>query len=50
MNSPMEMSLKKLCGEVVGHDLENPFKYRQLFGTLMFLENTERTYVLQSIL
>jgi len=26
--TPMEMNFKKLCGEVVGPDLENPSKYR----------------------
>ena len=43
MNSPMEMNFKKLCGEVVGIDLENPSKYRQLIEALMFLVNTNQT-------
>lgn len=38
--TPMEMNFKKLCGDVVGPDLANPFKYLQLIGTLMFLVNT----------
>lgn len=36
----MEMNFKKQCCEVVGHDLANPFEYRQLIGALMFLVNT----------
>lgn len=36
----MEMNFKKLCGEVVGPDLANPYKYQQLIGALMFLVNT----------
>ena len=28
MNTPMEMNFKKLCGEVVGPNLANPFEYR----------------------
>ena len=37
MATLMEMNFKKLCGEVVRDDLENPSKYRQLIRTLMFL-------------
>ena len=36
----MEINFKNLCGEVAGHDLVNPSKYRQLIGAWMFLMNT----------
>jgi len=35
----MKMNFKNLCGEVVGLDLANPSKYRQLIRALMFLVN-----------
>ena len=35
-----ELNFKKLCGKVVGPDIENPFEYKQLIGALMFLVNT----------
>lgn len=37
--TPMEINFKKLCGDVVGHDLANPSKYQQLVEALMFLVN-----------
>ena len=40
MATPLEMNFKKLCGEFVGPDLENPTEYRQFIGALMFLVNT----------
>jgi len=40
MATLMEMNFKNLCGEVSGTDLENPSKYRQLIGALIFLVNT----------
>jgi len=40
MTTLMEMNFKKLCGEVVGPNLENPFEHRQLIGALKFLVNT----------
>lgn len=36
----MEMNFRKLCGEVIGPDLMNPYGYRQLIGDLMFIVNT----------
>lgn len=38
--TPMEINFTKLCGDVVGPDLENPSQYGQLIGALMFLVNT----------
>jgi len=40
VTTPMELIFKKLCGSVVGHDLGNLSKYRQLVGALMFLVNS----------
>jgi len=40
MATPMEMNIKKLCGEAARPDLANPSEYRQLIGALMFLVNT----------
>jgi len=48
MVTPMEMNFKKLCGDVVGPNLENPSRYRQLIGALMFLVNT-RPYICNAI-
>eukprot|EP00253_Pinus_taeda_P010143 PITA_10143 len=36
----MELNFKKLCGSIVGPDLENPSEYRQLVEALMFLANS----------
>jgi len=36
----MELNFKKLCGSVVGHELENPSEYKQLVGAPMFLVNS----------
>jgi len=38
-STPMELNFKKLCGSVVGPELENISKYRKLVGGLMFLVN-----------
>ena len=40
VTTSMELNFKKLCGSVVGPDLENPSKYHQLVGALMFLVNS----------
>jgi len=40
LTTPMEMNVKKLCGDVVGLDLANPSKHHQLVWALMFLMNT----------
>ena len=40
MTTLMELNFKKLCGNVVGLELGNPTKYRQLVGALMFFVNS----------
>ena len=40
VSTPMELNFKKLCGSVVGPELGNLTKYRQLVGALMFLVNS----------
>ena len=40
LTTPMEMNFKNLCGDIIGPDLENPSKYRQFIGALMFLVST----------
>jgi len=40
VSTPMELNFKKLCGNVVGPELANPFEYKQLVGALMFLVNS----------
>eukprot|EP00253_Pinus_taeda_P004684 PITA_04684 len=37
MSTTMELNFKKLCGSAVRPAWTNPFEYRQLVGTLMFL-------------
>jgi len=36
----MEINFKKLCESDAGPDLGNPFEYRQLVGSLLFLVNS----------
>lgn len=40
VTTTMELNFKKLCGSVIGLDLENPTEYGQFVGALMFLVNT----------
>ena len=40
VTTPMELNFKKLCGSVVGPDLQNPSEYCQLMGALMFSLNS----------
>ena len=40
VSTPMELNFKKLSGSTARPMLENPTKYRQLVGALMFLGNT----------
>ena len=52
MTTPMEMNFKKLCGKSIGPDLENPSKYKQLIGAMMFLLNshTNICYVVNTLI
>lgn len=40
MTTLMKLDFKKLCGSVVGPELGNASKYRQLIGALIFLLNS----------